>query len=278
MRVRDILRSEKGVSRIDLLGLLSTVLSLSTEKLITQTEKELRRCEEERFSCLLEERRQGRPMAYITGEKEFFSRSFTVDRRVLIPRPETEMLVEECLRIFSALPEKAWRMIDVGTGSGAIAISVARETGKNVTCVDISRNALEVAKVNASIHQVSDLLDFVCSDLFSAFGREGTFDLITANLPYVSEDEWSTLIPDVRFFEPKLALWAGKDGMDSYLRLIPEVGKHLAHGGHVLCEIGSREQAEVLSELLRGVGLAVRTEKDLAGRDRMVVGSCKSSS
>lgn len=276
MRVRDILRSESDIERIDLVGLLSSVLSISAEKLMIQSERELQPNEEQRLYFLLEERRQGRPMAYITGKKEFFSQNFLVDQRVLIPRPETETLTEEALRIISAFPKKTWRIVDVGTGSGAVGITLARETGNTVTCLDISYDALQVARANASRLGAVDLVDLVCSDLFSGVGNRARFDLIVANLPYVSADEWPVLMPDVRLFEPKLALWGGGDGLDIYSRLISDLTQHLSDEGHVLCEIGGGEQAQAVSGLLQRIGLTALTKKDLAGRDRVVVGSCRS--
>jgi release factor glutamine methyltransferase len=278
VRVRDILRSERDVPRIDLLGLLSSVLSLSTEKVMIRSEQELTSSEEERLHHLLQERRRGRPIAYIAGTREFFSRSFMVDPRVLIPRPETEILVEEALRIISARAERIGPIADVGTGSGAIGITLATESGKRVICVDISQEALQLARVNAIRLGAIDLVDIVCSDLLSAFGDRGRFDLIVANLPYVSEEEWQALMPDVRLFEPKLALWGGPDGLDIYGRFIPEARRHLSGDGHILCEIGSTVQAESVSRFLHGVGLSAVTKKDLSGQDRVVVGSCRSSS
>lgn len=277
MRVRDILRSERDVERVDLLGMLSSALSLSKEQLMIRPEHELQSDEEKRLYHLLEQRRRGRPLAYITGEREFFSRSFVVDERVLIPRPETETLVEEALRIISSYPEKGRRIVDVGTGSGAIGITLAKETGENVLCLDISPDALDVARTNALRLGATDIVDLVCCDLLSALADRSRFDLIVANLPYISAYEWPGLMRDVRLFEPKLALWGGGNGLDLYCCLITEMGHYLSNEGHMLCEIGGLEQAEALSELLQGIGLSVQTKKDLAGRDRVVVGSCKSS-
>lgn len=278
MRVRDILRSEEDVPRIDLLGLLSSVLSLSTETVIIRSERELSAGEEDRLHHLLEERRRGRPMAYIAGTREFFSRSFMVDPRVLIPRPETEILVEEALRIISARAARIGPIADVGTGSGAIGITLAKESGKKITCIDISPDALQIARVNAIRLGALDLVDIVCSDLLSAFGDRGRFDLIVANLPYVSEEEWQALMPDVRLFEPKLALWGGPEGLDIYCRFIKEARRHLSQDGHILCEIGSPTQAESVSRCFHDAGLSAVTKKDLSGQDRVVVGSCRSSS
>jgi release factor glutamine methyltransferase len=277
VRVRDILRSERDVETIDLLGLLSSVLSLTTERLLIEPEQELQSHEEDHLRLLLKQRRKGRPMAYITGRKEFFSQSFVVDPRVLIPRPETELLVEEALRIISSAPEKPWRIADMGTGSGAVGITLARELGYPVTCLDISEDALRVAKMNAERLAPAQWIHLVCSDLFSGVGSGVQFDLITANLPYVAMDEWQSLMRDVRRFEPKLALMGGEDGLEIYRRLVLEVGEHLSGEGHILCEIGGAKQARVLSALLAQMGLSVQTITDLAGRDRVVVGLCKSS-
>jgi release factor glutamine methyltransferase len=276
VRVQDILRGERDVERIDLLALLSSALSLSTEKLMIQAERELSSGEEGRLRHLLHERRRGRPTAYITGTKEFYSRGFRVDPRSLIPRPETEILVEEALQIISDHPGKIRRIVDVGTGSGAIGITLAKESGKKVICADISRDALQLAKVNVMKLGALDLVDLVCSDLLSGFGNGGQFDLIVANLPYVSEDEWPDLMPDVRLFEPKLALWGGSDGLEIYRKLVFQARHYLSGDGYLLCEIGGLAQAEAISILLNEMGLSSAIKRDLSGRDRVVIGSCKS--
>ncbi len=218
----------------------------------------------------LDERTAGKPLAYITEDREFFSENFFVNKNVLIPRPETEILVEEALKIIGKKKEGA--VLDMGTGSGAIGITIAKHSASRVVCVDISPAALRVARKNADAMGVSQRTRFLCCDLFGGISRGAKFDMILANLPYVAGDEWDTLMTDVRQYEPKRALWGGKDGMDIYRRFVPGLPGHLRHDGYVLVEIGSSTQAKKVGAMLAGAGLTVDIKKDYSGRERVLVG------
>ncbi len=189
------------------------------------------------------------PVQYILGEQEFFGLQFTVTPDVLIPRPETEHLVEALL---ARVPhEQPLRIADIGTGSGAIAIALAHALPQlEVTALDISEAALVVARRNAEIHDVADRVRFLKSDLLSAVAGE-SFDAIVSNPPYVAEGDRAALEPQVREYEPHSALFAGPSGLDVYERLIPQARAGLKPGGWLLMEIG-QGQRDALAQLLSG--------------------------
>jgi release factor glutamine methyltransferase len=185
------------------------------------------------------------PIQYITGEQEFYGLNFNVTPAVLIPRPETEHLVEAVLKILSA--DRPLKIADIGTGSGAIAIALAAHLPlASITALDISPKALDVARTNANQHQVASHIRFLQSDLLSAVdGEAETFDAIVSNPPYIPTSDRSTLHPQVREHEPATALFAGASGLDIYRRLIPESRQALKPGGLLALEIGHGQQADI---------------------------------
>ncbi|HLS91483.1 MAG TPA: peptide chain release factor N(5)-glutamine methyltransferase, partial [Limnochordia bacterium] len=213
------------------------------------------------------------PVAYITGKREFFSIELLVDRRCLIPRPETEILVETALEeIRQRFPEKPEiKVADIGTGSGAIAISVAKhEPRARVTAVDIDRDALDVAAANVQRTGVADRVTLKLGELLTPLGGE-FFDAILSNPPYISEEEWRHLAPDVRDYEPRQALVGGKDGLAVIRQLIQEAKRSLAPGGFLAIEIGASQGDRVVA-LAQASGYAkTRLVQDLAGLDRVVI-------
>ena len=219
-------------------------------------------------------RAAGEPVAYLVGHREFFSLSFQVTRDVLIPRPETEHLVIEVLDLLKKRPadEAPARVADVGTGSGAIAVSVAKHAANcRVTALDLSAEALEVARGNADRHRVADRIEFVLSDLLTAIPPAEPFDLIASNPPYVSESEWDRLPPDVRNYEPRSALVGGPTGSETIARLIPQAAERLRPGGWLLLEISPMTETAVHRLLGQdGHFTALPTVKDLAGLPRVV--------
>ncbi len=270
MRIRDVMAKRGGLGGQDTLNIVSFALSMRKEETLTRLDMELGEDARQRVERLLDAREAGKPLAYITGEKEFFSRPFHVDGRVLIPRPETELLVELALDI---LKKEPWirTVLDMGTGSGIIGNTIARISSRNVLCVDISQEALQVARENGRDAEVSERLTFLCSDLFSGIRENARFDMILANLPYVAENEWDEVMTDVRDFEPALALKGGPDGLDIYRKFVGELGGYLSGGGYVLAEIGATGQAEKMVDLLKSCGLSGIVKTDLAGRERMII-------
>lgn len=224
------------------------------------------------FRELVKRRAQGTPVAYLVGRREFYSLSFQVGPAVLIPRPETEFVVIEVLDRLKANKLAAPRIADVGTGSGAIAVSVAKHAPEaRITAVDISPAALEVAARNVAEHGVGERVELVESDLLSALPADRKFDIVASNPPYVTEAEYATLDKDVKDHEPRLALVGGAAGTEIIARLAREAADRLEVGGWLIMEISpmilEKVKAVVESERrLKWIGVA----KDLAGLARVV--------
>lgn len=251
--------------RLEAEVLLAYCLQIPRLALYTSFDRPVSVEERDNLKPLLRRRAAGEPMAYLTGQKEFMSLAFKVSPAVLIPRPDTEILVERAIDIIKEHNMRA--VIDVGTGSGAIAISISYYLPYlQVEAVDISPEALAVAQDNAARLGVADRISFRQSDLLAV--APGPYDLIAANLPYIPVADYNNIPDSVRSYEPGLALWAGEDGFDAYRRLIPEVLNKLNRMGCILMEIDPRQQnlaAELLAEFCQ-----VRFHKDLAGRVRVV--------
>lgn len=198
-----------------------------------------------------------RPIAYLVGKKEFYSLEFDVTPDVLIPRPETEIIVERALAFAAACPGERVTVWDVGTGSGCVAVTIAkREPRAHVVATDISESALAVARGNAAKHGVAERVTFAAADLLERTDGDPneTFDIITANLPYVATADARTLPKMVRDYEPATALFAGADGLDLFRRMAPQVPARLRPGGLLLLEIGM-SQAEAVTGLFVAAGL-----------------------
>ena len=208
-----------------------------------------------RFRSLVLRHAKGEPLQYLTGEREFYGLAFQVTPSVLIPRPETEILVEAALQIIRKNFNSNVRFVDVGTGSGCIAVSIAHEIPlSGGWATDISGQALEIASSNAMRHKVSERIQCVRADLLDCFPRKPAFDLILSNPPYVTLQECDTLPSSVKDYEPNLALFGGPDGLEFYRRLIPEALPRLNHGGYLLFEAGAG-QADRISRIIEKEGL-----------------------
>lgn len=222
------------------------------------------------YQALIARRAAGEPLQYITGHQEFFGLDFEVTPDVLIPRPETELLVEEALRIASEARLAAPVILDLGTGSGCIALAIARELpGARVIAVDLSPAALGVARRNAERHGLA--VSFVASDLLTAFAETGFADLILSNPPYIAADEMPGLQREVRDWEPRLALTDEGDGLRFYRRLLDEAPARLKPGGHLLCEMGYAQSEAVSAMADRARWEAPRLIDDLQGIPRTIV-------
>jgi release factor glutamine methyltransferase len=222
------------------------------------------------YTAMVERRRRGEPIQYITGEQEFYGLLFGVTPEVLIPRPETELLVEKALEAAAEWVEP--RILDVGTGSGAIAVALACQLPQaEVTALDVSSAALNVARTNARRNGIEGLIQFVESDLLDGVAGV-SFEIIVSNPPYVPSLDYASLCVEVREYEPGLALFAGQDGLEVYRRLIPVAFAALAPGGSLLMEIGY-EQAKPVSDLLMDSGYdGVNFIPDLQGISRVACG------
>ena len=251
------------------------VLGCDRAYLFAHPERELTRDEQSDYEQLILRRGVGEPLQYLTGHQEFWKADFLVTPAVLIPRPETEHLIEAVLAIVRASHESSGEggasrlnLIDVGTGSGAIAITLARELPHaEVHAVDLSAEALEVARLNAE--RLGARVHFAQSDLLSSVARDASFDFVVSNPPYVAENEPEAVEEVVRRHEPPLALFAGYDGLDVIRRLIPGAREALRPGGWLLFEIGYA-QWEPVRGLLTDWG-DVHSASDLAGIPRVVI-------
>jgi len=244
--------------------LMMHTLGMSRAELIAHPERTFTRDEQGAYQELLLRRLEFEPMQYLLGEQEFYGLSFSVSPGILIPRPETELLVEAVLARVSG----AFRVVDVGTGSGAIAVAIARERPlAEVTGVDVSLAALEVAAGNAERNGVR--VRFLESDLLGAVRGE-RFDVVVSNPPYIPVGDREEMHPEVTRFEPEGALFAGVYGMDVYERLVPEAAGVLMAGGLLALEIGFG-QRELVGELLRGWD-DVEFLEDLQGIPRVALG------
>jgi release factor glutamine methyltransferase len=276
--IREVLRwtgrdfAERGVDapRLDAELLVAHALRMDRVGLYLDMERPLSADELARVRALVQRRRQREPVAYILGTREFFGRAFEVGPAVLVPRPDTETLVERALEV---LPKGPARILDLCTGSGIIAISLAASRPDvDVDATDVSKEALEVAGRNAERHAVGDRIAWHLGDLFAAVPAGRLYDLVTANPPYISEGELPTLAPEVARWEPRLALAAGVEGLDVLERIAAGVPEVLRPGGAVLVEVGLG-QASSVCQALEAAGLhAVRAHRDLGGVERVVEG------
>ncbi len=260
------LRAVSDVPLLESRILMEKATGLDRLGLIKMSDNELTGDEEKLYLSLVGDRLTGRPIAYITGHKEFMGLDFFVNENVLIPRPDTETLVQ------TALDSGKIRILDIGTGSGAVAVSLAKLNPlAKVSAVDISQNALAVAEKNAKANGVSvsfSRLDILNEEI------PGTFDMIVSNPPYIKDSVIPSLDKTVKDFEPRLALSGGEDGLIFYREIAKKALLALNPGGLLMFEIGF-DQGEAVSEIMAGNYKNIKVIKDLAGCDRVVTGEKK---
>lgn len=258
---------EPATAALDADVLLAYVLGVGKEALFAHPERELSAAEGERYRQLVDRRGRGEPVAYLRGFKEFYGLRFSVDPRVLIPRPETEVLVDAAR---GRIAGRALTIVDVGTGSGAIAVAIAaHEHRVRVIATDSSRDALVVAESNALANGVADRVEFRHGDLLAPVSER--VDIVCANLPYLpdaSVDAWVGARSSLAF-EPRAAVVAGVDGLGVIQRCVADLPRVLAPGGAAFFECDP-PQITAVSEALAVSGLRTRTLRDLAGLDRVV--------
>jgi release factor glutamine methyltransferase len=255
---------------LDAALLLAHALGCKRLDLYTRYEETAPDDARQRYRELVQQRVAGCPTAYLLGRKEFFSLEFEVNRAVLIPRPDTEWLVTEFLRL--ARGKEGPRVLDVGTGSGCLAVAAAvRHRSAQVTATDVSADALAVAARNAARHNVAERIRFLQGDLFGPLAADERFDFILSNPPYVPTAEIERLAPAVRDYEPRLALDGGPDGLAVFDRLITEARTHLEPGGSLLIEIGWDQEVAVRGRLEAVQGYELEaTVHDAAGHPRVL--------
>lgn len=284
MTVRDIIHqttetlAAAGIpsARLDAEVLLAFCLGCDRIDFIKNPQRHLSNEQQAVYGRMIAHRLRFEPVAYITGVKAFWSFTLEVSPDVLIPRPDTEVIVEEALAVCRAEAPGRPRILDIGTGSGAIALALAKEIpDARVTATDISPAALAVAQKNARLLGLSDSIIFQVSDLFEQI--QGTFDIIVSNPPYIGAAEYETLEEGVRNFEPKLALRAGQTGVEFYEKLIYQAHGYLNENGWLLLEIGAK-QSESVQKIMKANDclyshIDVRT--DYAGLSRVILGRRK---
>jgi release factor glutamine methyltransferase len=263
--------------RLDAEVILAHQLNWKRLDLITRSNETLDREQQDTFYKKINQRAQGVPVQYITGLQEFMGLDFNVSPDVLIPRPDTEILIEAAIEEANSM-KSPLTIVDIGTGSGAIALSLAHFIkGSKVHTIDISPRALEVAKGNAVKLSLQDNVSFFLGDVFSPLGEEfyGKVDLLVSNPPYIPKDDILKLQREVGY-EPELALDGGLDGLDFYRRIIKEGQKFLSSQGRILFEVG-HDQAQMVENILREYGFKyVIIKKDLSGIERVVIAKVNS--
>ncbi len=270
-------KSEIEFPEINADTLLTYVLSCDRTRLYTNQDNVIDDADICKYKELIYKRASHVPLQYITGRVEFMSLDFIVDERVLIPRPETEILVETILDKVqdNILPDKGVIIMEIGTGSGNIVVSLAKNLNNaEIYTNDISQEALLVAETNVQRHDVADKVHLLHGDFFDAFSNsveKEHIDFIVSNPPYVSESEWNELEPEVREHEPRQALVGGEDGLHYYRRIINDAADWLRPGGFLVIEIGET-QANAISKLIDDEEHYERAEriKDLQGKERII--------
>ena len=272
---RTLARQERTSALLDAQVLLAHVLHVERTTLYTYPERVLTAEQEQQFLTLIERREHGEPVAYLTGHKEFYGLDFIVDRRVLIPRPETELLVETALGLIRSTlsMHQAPIVADIGTGCGAIPIALAVQEPHlpYLYATDISAEALDVARLNCQRHHVEQRIRLLHGDLLAPLPE--SIDLLTANLPYVGTTEMDILASDVRAYEPHLALFSGPNGLDLLHRLFIEAKQSgiLAIGATIVLEIGYQQRKPLTALVYELWPQAIVTcKKDYAGWDRVL--------
>jgi len=249
--------------------LVGHALALKRMQLYLQFERPLAEAELAKIRPLVKRRSEREPLQYLVGLTEFAGVTLKVDRRALIPRPETELIVEFARELCTPPPAV---ILDLGTGSGALALALAKQFAEaKVVAVDLSREALALAAENAAALGLAERVSFIESDWFAAVPADARFDLIVANPPYLSDAEVAETAPEVRSFEPHGALSSGATGLEALDQIIAAAKARLSPGGWLICETGIAQHATLL-ERLRTAGYArSESRKDLTGRDRFVL-------
>lgn len=253
--------------------IMQFVLNKTRQYIIVNEMKELDENEEKKFFDAIFKIKEGVPLEHITHQKEFMKLNFYVDENVLIPRQDTEILVEEVIGIAEKL--KAKKILDLCTGSGAIAVSLAKYIPQsNITAIDISNEALKISKINAINNQVENQIKFINSDMFTNLNNE-KFDIIVSNPPYIRTNEIDDLDENVKR-EPYIALDGGNDGLIFYKKIIKESYQYLKYGGYLCLEIGYDQKADVIDLIEKEKKFEnTYAKKDLYDNDRVVVTKLK---
>ena len=264
-----ILNNSSNVSfKLDSEILLSEVIKKNRQYLILNSNEELKKENIKSFDYLVKRRKKGEPIAYLINKKEFWKQNFYINQNVLIPRPDTETLVEETLKLFNV--NSKLNMLDIGTGSGCILLSILKERRNFFgTGIDISKKAINVARFNAKMHQLSNRVKFYNSDVDKFL--IGKYDLVVSNPPYIKRQDLKYLEVDVKGFEPKLALDGGKDGFSKITKVISKTSTLLKRNGRFILEIGFGQKNRILSILKQNNFFINKVVKDYGKNDRCII-------
>ena len=255
-------------SKLDSEILLSKIIKKNRQYLILNSNEEMKKENIKSFDYLVKRRKKGEPIAYLINKKEFWKQNFYINQNVLIPRPDTEILVEETLKLFNV--NSKLNMLDIGTGSGCILISILKERRNFFgTGIDISKKAINVARFNAKMHQLSNRVKFYNSDVDKFL--IGKYDLVVSNPPYIKRQDLKYLEVDVKGFEPKLALDGGKDGFSKITKVISKTSTLLKKNGRFILEIGFGQKKKILSILKQNNFFINKVVKDYGKNDRCVI-------
>jgi len=255
-------------SKLDSEILLSKIIKKNRKYLILNSNEELKKENIKSFDYLVKRRKKGEPIAYLINKKEFWKQNFYINQNVLIPRPDTETLVEETLKLFNV--NSKLNMLDIGTGSGCILLSILKERRNFFGIgIDISKKAINVARFNAKMHQLSNRVKFYNSDVDKFL--IGKYDLVVSNPPYIKRQDLKYLEVDVKGFEPKLALDGGKDGFSKITKVISKTSTLLKRNGRFILEIGFGQKKKILSILKQNNFFINKVVKDYGKNDRCVI-------
>ena len=260
-------KSSKFNAELDSELILSNILNTTREKLIIHPIKNINKILENKFKSDIKERNLKKPIAYILGYKEFWRQKFVTDPNVLIPRPNTELIIEKVLKDFKKNENK--NVLDIGTGSGCIILSILLERIKfKGMGIDASKQAINVAKINAKMQQLGNRIRFINTDIDNFFSYK--YDLIVSNPPYIKKSKLSSLMEDVKNFEPKLALDGGPDGFSAILKVIAKSSKLLRKNGMLFMEIDSTQVMKTKEMLKKFKFYTKEICKDLSGNNRCI--------
>ena len=265
-------KSNISTYKLDAKILLSHILKLNnSEELLFKLNQKISELDYFQYFKLINRRSQNEPIAYIMGNKDFWKQNYTIDHNVLIPRPETELIIELLLKKFSKNINANLNILELGTGSGCIILSLLSELKySNATAIDISKKALNIAKLNAQKLSLDNRVNFKLSNWFSNLTSNFKFDIIIANPPYISLNDWETLDKNVKYFEPKEALTDNKDGLENYRIIAKHSKNYLSKDGVIALEIGINQNFAI-QNIFQNYEYQIDFYKDLQSIERVAI-------
>ncbi len=248
--------------------ILSKVLKKTREEILINLNNKINIYQKKKFDYYLNKRKNKKPISYILGSKFFWKYKFFINKSVLIPRPESEIIVEQALKYMPYY--KSMKILDIGTGSGCLVVSLLKDRcSSTATAIDISKEALKVAKINAKLHHLENKIKFLNIDIDKFTSNK--YDLIISNPPYINKTDLNRLDDDVKLYEPRLALYGGITGFDEIRKIINKSYKLLKYNGKLIIEIGDKQRNYTIRILLENGFYVNKICKDLSGKDRCLI-------